>query len=492
MTQLLNVSRAARLAGVTRSQIQKKIGSGELETFEGEVKITDLLRVFPQIDLDRDPTLEHMKQIKANARPKFPWEQDELPSVEVLLRRMQSLTDLLVQTKSQLDRNALLLDSAARSVEELRAGASLDEGARMKIDALHQLLSNARSNGDREPDDAAKLFTKNLLLHIVAPSVQLIPSGHEFLIEGGDTILGGAIRSGLNVAYGCNNASCGGCKARVISGQVIETRTPEFKLSEHEEQMGYKLMCCNTAVTDLMLEVGETSSPKDLPRQSVETRVSGIEPLSDEMTLLHLRTPKAQNFRFFAGQNATLNLTSGETMTLPIASCPCDGENLHFHVPTKPAGDRSIPATDKLERGETVTVTGPEGEFILRDGSSSPAIFIACDGGFAPVKSLIEHAISIDKIESFHLYRYATPGNATYYHNLCRAWRDAFDNFNYTTQDLNGDPGRAASNIVADIPDLSGFDAYVAGPREFAEGVKQAMLENGLAPERLSVEILSD
>lgn len=46
MTQLLSLSRSARLAGVTRAEIQRRIRRGELTTFEGEIAVSDLLRVF--------------------------------------------------------------------------------------------------------------------------------------------------------------------------------------------------------------------------------------------------------------------------------------------------------------------------------------------------------------------------------------------------------------------------------------------------------------
>ncbi len=43
MAQWLGVSRAARLAGVTRARIQRQIAAGRLPTFEGKVQLSDLL-----------------------------------------------------------------------------------------------------------------------------------------------------------------------------------------------------------------------------------------------------------------------------------------------------------------------------------------------------------------------------------------------------------------------------------------------------------------
>jgi len=50
--------------------------------------------------------------------------------------------------------------------------------------------------------------------------VQVKPSGREFFVDGNDSLLEAALRSGLSLDYGCSAGSCGKCKARVVSGQV--------------------------------------------------------------------------------------------------------------------------------------------------------------------------------------------------------------------------------------------------------------------------------
>jgi len=149
-------------------------------------------------------------------------------------------------------------------------------------------------------------------------------------------------------------------------------------------------------------------------------------------------------------------------------------------------------ACGSSERGEMVTVSGPDGNFVLRRDATQPSLFIVCDGGFASVKSMIEHAISMDRIEADHLYRFRNPGAPGYYHNLCRAWRDALDNFTYSPLQILDGPPWGLSPIVDDIPDLGRFDAYVAGPGAFAEAARELLLEQGLDADRLSVGVISD
>ncbi|MCP4935246.1 MAG: 2Fe-2S iron-sulfur cluster binding domain-containing protein [bacterium] len=510
MTQLLSVSKAVRLAGISRRKLQEKIGSGELPTFEGKVRIEDLLRVFPRIDLDANPTLEQIVQIKSKSKPMFDWQQRDPPSAEILLRRLQSLSTLFLQTQRALDQNSELLKSTVSQLDELSRNGNLGEIAQGKISSLFEELSHQQSELNAQQDqmleaqnpaDAKKqrhshnkavLFTKNLLMHIIAPSVQIIPSGHEFLIEGGDTVLEAATRSGVNVNYGCNDGKCGGCKARLISGQVVETRTPGYKLSAHEKKMGYVLMCCNTAITDLTLEAGEAAGAHDLPEQELETHISGLQQLNDDRVLLHLRAPKSENFRFLAGQKATLTLADGVSLTRSIISCPCDGENLYFIVQRGSENPLLTQFYDGLQLGAKMQLVGPKGEFCLQNMSTNPSLFIADDAGFAPVKSLVEHAISIDRIKGFNLYRQGSKNGPSYYHNLCRSWQDAFENFNYINLQSDVSAQDIAVQIMGDHPDPAKFDVYIAGVQPFADTLKDALLAHGFPAARLRLEIMSD
>jgi len=509
MTHLLSVSKAARLAGVSRSKIQKTIRSGQLETFEGKVQIEDLLRVFPRVDLDSDPVLEQIEQIKAKASSKFSWQNPAPPSAEILLRRLQAMSSLLIQTKSALDSNIDLITSINERLDELGSDEHLDEFARKKmrdlqswlarrqtqLDAGRDAITEAQDDSDttaaRLRHEKAVLFARNMLLHIIAPSVQIIPSGHEFLVEGGDTVLDGAIRAGLNVNYGCNNRKCGNCKARKISGEVLEITPPGYHLSAQEKQLGYMLMCCNTAVTDLTLEAGEATRPDQLPEQNIETTVSSLKPLNEQISLLHLRTNSADNFRFFAGQTAVLHLPDGVSHSCPIFSCPCDGQNLYFIIQTPPDEEASAAFAKALPIKQTLRVNGPHGDFYLQENSAHPSIFIAGDNGFAPIKSLIEHAISIDKIKAFQLYRAGTQNSPAFYDNLCRSWRDAFENFSYVNLPPQSNKEEIIAQIKSDNLDLSTFDAYIAGPQGFTEIISSELIRCGLKKDRLRAQITS-
>ncbi|NTU73348.1 2Fe-2S iron-sulfur cluster binding domain-containing protein, partial [Candidatus Roizmanbacteria bacterium] len=80
-----------------------------------------------------------------------------------------------------------------------------------------------------EPDYPNPLAVRDNVLRVMAAHVTVLPSGHDFFVEGQDTLLEGALRSGVPLNYGCSGGNCGLCKARIVSGEVKKTRKPAKK-----------------------------------------------------------------------------------------------------------------------------------------------------------------------------------------------------------------------------------------------------------------------
>ena len=70
MPKLLSLSRAARLAGVSRAEIQRKIREQNAKTFEGKLSIEILKQLYPYVKIGADPVFDRIQRIKAEARPK--------------------------------------------------------------------------------------------------------------------------------------------------------------------------------------------------------------------------------------------------------------------------------------------------------------------------------------------------------------------------------------------------------------------------------------
>lgn len=488
MTQLLSLSRAARLAGISRAEIQKRIRRGELTTFEGELAISDLLRVYPQVSLENDDALERVQQIKTHAVPKSHQGDTVLPSPEVLVSRLRALSAALTEKVSALEVAEDRLDQVTDQLAALSETAPEPVAARLR--AILDGLADTRSQTPRPagPDAQTQVLVKETFLRLLAAHVQLIPSGHEFFVEGTETILEASVRAGLQLAYGCSSGNCGACKARLVRGEARKVRDHDYVLSARERQMGYLLACSNTAVTDIVLEAAEALGVDDLPRQEIRAALHHQESLGHHLLHLRIQTPRTQTLRFMAGQSVRLCLEDGRSTELSIASCPCNGRDLHFLVRRK-AGDafREALFRDQIRLGELVIVEGPSGGFVLDENDPRPAVFLACGDGIAPIQSLIEHGVSIDRIESFHLYWAVDAPEDLHQARWCRAMTESLDHFRYTPL-IGATPEDLLAMLGADQDPLSEHRFYLAGPGAILAPILQGLQARGVSPENLRHE----
>ena len=317
-------------------------------------------------------------------------------------------------------------------------------------------------------------------------TVTLNPSGHSFVVEEGEKILESALRSGLAPEYGCANGSCGECKGRVVSGQLSEIRFHDYVIGEAEKRMGYSLLCSATAVQDTVIEVMEAARPADIPVQKVRARVQTLDRIRDDLMILDLRVQRGRILRFLAGQHVQLTLKGLAPKKLPVASCHCDGLNLQFHLQREADDGFSAHVFERLKTSDKLDVEGPWGTFTLQLDSERPIIFLACETAFAPIKSIVEHAINLELPQEMHLY-WCVPGDSPpYMHNYCRSLTDALDNFSYhPVTGASTSAEVAAKRVIADHPNLRDFDIYLAGPDEFVATGSHSFLDGGLPGDRL-------
>ena len=118
------------------------------------------------------------------------------------------------------------------------------------------------------------------------------------------------------------------------------------------------------------------------------------------------------------------------TPRYPVASCPCDDRNLHFFIARDEA---DAFARQRVRRRHEARRRG-HGAGARRATScwpraTRPLVFAACDTGFAPIKSLIEHALALDAAPSLSLFWLATRPDGHFLANQCRAWSEALDSF---------------------------------------------------------------
>lgn len=489
---MLSLTRAARLVGVMRVDLQKKIQCGEMIAHDGMISIENLLACYPDAQLEDTVELKRISQIKERAFGKRVFER-ALPDAEVLACRVTELSKTLAGKQSQLAKLNGLLDQLWVKLSE-SDGPSDERIANLKL-WIKQEVAAAM-----EPDFSHLLAIKDNMLRVMAAHVTILPSGQDFLLEGQDTLLEAAMRAGISLNYGCSGGNCGLCKAKLVSGQVKKTRHHDFVISEQDKNQGCVLMCSNTAVNDVTIEASVAGSVQEIPFQQITATVKSIDTLSRDMRLLHLQTPRNHRLRFLAGQCVSLQVGGAFAAELPIASCPCDERNVLFHLRRQPGNLFSDYVFDRLARHESVEIEGPHGEFILHEKSPRSSYFFAFDNGFAPIKSLVEHAMSLNS-DAIYLHWIGSDQENIYMPNQVRVWADALENFHYTEHiagfDLRSVTGRRQANLLAQLSlivdsdaELELSDVYLAGPELAVRVAEQFFLELGMPKTRVSVNFV--
>lgn len=492
MPRLVSLSRAAKLVGLSRGALQKRVHDLELESFEGQVKLEDIERIFPDAEIEDNHIIEDLEQIVEQALKRAHGAKLATllaPDTHTLAARLQVITKEHTHSKNQVRDFLKLYSELQTQITEL----SKTSDKPYLFEDLNNWLDDSIDKIQTTSFTHAPLLEKDTILRIMAAQVHIKNTGHEFFVDGSSSILEAGLSAGLALNYGCSNGNCGKCKAKLISGQIKKIRPHDFALSESEKLQNYFLCCSNTAITEIEIEADEADNEKDIPQQIISAKVKKAEKISDNLLILNLKTPRTKRLRFLAGQSVKLSRADLPPLEIAIASCPCDDMNIQFHIPR----DNDNPFThyifEELNNSDSIHIDGPNGSFILDEDSNNPVIFIAFDTGFAPIKSLIEHAVTLEHAELIHLY-WLHAEEKPYMHNQCRAWEDALDNFNYQQKQYDRtDVKHLEENmdiLIKEYPDFSDKDIYLCGPEDMVNKTQEILLAHNADKTRLKIQTL--
>jgi CDP-4-dehydro-6-deoxyglucose reductase len=140
MERLLSVAKAARLAGVSRSTIQKEIQIGTLATFEGKVSIADLIKVYPEIKVEDSAMLERLSRIQADAAHKK--SVFDLPNERRLAGEVDRLRLELADAKAEIRRYRDLLRALKNRLIAIKDAHECSRQQKLIIQALLRWMLN--------------------------------------------------------------------------------------------------------------------------------------------------------------------------------------------------------------------------------------------------------------------------------------------------------------------------------------------------------------
>ena len=261
------------------------------------------------------------------------------------------------------------------------------------------------------------------------------------------------------------------------------------------------------SIEDELLSRRETVALSDTiprPDRFVQLEVRDIRVVSEGTRILTLAPHREQDCmcQFTPGQYLQVWVPNSPYMAraYSIGNAPHEDGSIALQIRKVEGGRFSAWAFDQARVGDVLTTWGPDGEFIVRSPLDRPLIFAARGTGFAPIKAIVEQQLSLTPNRRIDLF-WGVTSSADFY-DLddvaewlrtdpdLRCWLVArrFEE-GFTPPDRAVTvTGRVSDAVARSDLDLSGYDAYVAGPRHTVVDVVAALRQHQADPERIFVD----
>ena len=315
------------------------------------------------------------------------------------------------------------------------------------------------------------------------------PDNRIIAIRDGEVALDAALREDVRVPFDCRSGGCGMCKATLLQGEVDYGLYQKAFLTDEERAQGRVLLCSCTPLSDIEIEYVPVEAPGKIPARIHTARVVKMNRLSHDVMQVFLKCEGEETPQFYAGQYIDILLPDGEKRSFSFATAPHERELIELQIRLIPGGKFTTHVFDEMKVGDTVRFEGPLGSFFLREDSAKPIIFVAGATGFAPVKSMVEHALRRGLRRKMYLYWGVRSLRDLYLPELPREWERQSPNFRFVPvlseprpeDHWEGRTGLVHEAILTDFPDLREHQIYACGSVAMVQAVRPAFLARGMS-----------
>ncbi len=353
-------------------------------------------------------------------------------------------------------------------------------------------MQTAKSDGKA---DLAAAFTEPLFRHRPAGPHKRdgragmyrvrIGEDRDISVALGETILDAAERQGIALAHSCRAGNCGSCKCRLLAGEVEMAPYSSFALGEDERARGLILACRAVPWSDCAIAPLVAEELVLHPVRLLTTAVVAAELVTADVCALRLGILEGGPFLFSPGQYARVTLPGAPPRDFSMASQPED-EELVFYIRLLPGGRAAQAIRSGLAPGDRVIVEGPFGTAYLRERDRRPLVAVAGGTGLAPLKAIVERALALDWPEPVHLYFGVRRRKDLFACEELAALAARHPQLRFVPV-LSEERapgfrhGLVTEALAADLSDMSGHVAHLAGPPPMVEAARHLMRSRGAA-----------
>jgi Na+-transporting NADH:ubiquinone oxidoreductase subunit F len=292
----------------------------------------------------------------------------------------------------------------------------------------------------------------------------------ELTVRGGANILTCLSMNRIFIPSACGGkATCGLCKGWVLSdvGPLLPTEKPFMSKAELAD--GTRLLCQVKVKKDIEIAIPE----QYFLVKEFKTVVESITPLTHDTRMFRFKLVEPQEISFRPGQFVQFRIPkAGEERAYSVASDPNHTNIVELIVRLVPGGLCTTYMFNKLKVNDEIYLTGPYGEFFLREETEDPIVCVGGGSGSAPIRAIIHYLRdkkSQRKIMSFYGGR--TPKDIYFtaeYNELSKEIKD-FTHIPAISEPSDsdgwsGEKGLITAVMERHLDDLSNWEAYLCGP----------------------------
>ena len=154
-------------------------------------------------------------------------------------------------------------------------------------------------------------------------------------------------------------------------------------------------------------------------------------------------------------------------------------------------GEFSSRLFDEDTRSALLTVEGPLGQFVYRDGRAAPMLLVGGGTGIAPLLSILRHIIHNGIHRDMTVYWGVRSERDLYAHATLEELAGRAPQLRYVpvlsepSPEWQGRRGFVHEAVLKEVDDLQECDVYAAGPPAMIAAVRREFRQRGVAANRL-------
>lgn len=314
-------------------------------------------------------------------------------------------------------------------------------------------------------------------------TITISPAGVELQCGDDTAILDAAMAAGFFPRHSCRRGECRACEAKVVQGNV---RYPA-NVDVDSIRAGHCLTCVARPLGDVIIEASEVTATPGRPVIAAAARVTSVDRVSRDVSVVRLQISSAQPFVFEAGQYLDVILRDGMRRSYSMANSPSAEGPVELHVRAMPGGRFSQHVYTTLKPRDLLRIEGPFGTFKLSD-SNAPVILLASGTGFAPILSMIRSHSDVLAVRGAVLYWGGQRAEDLYGLAEAEAWLKQSPKFRFIPvmsnpgDDWVGRKGFVHAAVQDDFPDMSVFEVYACGNPLMVDAARTAFTTENRLP----------